>query len=158
MTRKLDFSSRCFALLACLVPSVRAQRGTKPDFSGTWELNLAKSKLEIPPPASTTFYIAHKEPVFRFKRIHVYRGKPNTWGIELITGGPEVVQKEDDFHARLYWQQDVLILDSYWMEEGAKTTNIVKYSLSNNAMVFTADELVRGPKAKHHNVWVFDRR
>ena len=158
MTRKLDFSSRCFALLACLVASVWAQRGTKPDFSGTWELNLAKSKLEIPPPTSSTFYIAHKEPVFRFKRIHVYRGKPNTWGIELITGGPEVVQKEDDFHARLYWQQDVLILDSYWMEEGAKTTNIVKYSLSNNAMVFTADELVRGPKAKHHNVWVFDRR
>ena len=98
-----------FPLITLLGTLIWAQPGaSKRDFSGTWDLNLAKSKLEIPPPTSSTFYITHKEPVFRLKRTHVYSGKANTWGIELITDGPEVVQKEDDFHARLLWKAECI--------------------------------------------------
>ncbi|MCP5109325.1 MAG: hypothetical protein GY953_00665 [bacterium] len=82
-----------------------AQSGPKPDFSSAWQLNLAKSQLEIAPPDSSVFYIDHKEPLFRLKRTHVFNGKPNTWEIELTTDGKEVVQQEKDadFHARLRW-------------------------------------------------------
>ena len=154
----LNRFSRCATLVALLAVPFWIQAGAKPDFSGTWELNLAKSKLEIPPPTSSTFYITHQEPVFRLKRTHVYSGKANTWSIELISDGPEVVQTEDNFHARLVWKQDALVLESYWIDGGVKTTNTVRYRLSKDGKVFTADERVSGPKVKHLNVWVFDRR
>jgi hypothetical protein len=150
--------SLCIPLLILLVTPICSQPGAKPDFSGTWNLNPAKSRLEIPPPTSSTFYITHKDPVFRLKRTHVYGTKSNTWSIELIADGPEVVQKEDDFHARLSWRQDALVLESYWIYRGAKTTNTVRYTLSNGGKVFTADENLAGPKVRHHNVWVFDRQ
>jgi hypothetical protein len=159
MRQMLSRFSLYVLLITLLGTFIWAQPGaSKPDFSGTWDLNLAKSKLETPPPTSSTFYITHKEPFFGLKRTHVYSGKANKWGIELITDGPEVVQKEDDFHARLLWKQDALVLESYWIYKGTKTNNTVRYTLSSDGKVFTADENVAGPKAKHHNVWVFDRR
>jgi hypothetical protein len=137
-----------------------AQAGPKPDFSGIWKLNLAKSKLEITPPDSSVFYIDHQEPHFRLKRTHVINGKPNTWGIELTTDGKEVVQKEKDadFHVRLLWDGAALVLDSYWLAGNSKATNVVRYTLSPDGTQFTADERVAGPDFNHHNIWIFDRQ
>ncbi len=137
-----------------------AQTGPKPDFSGTWKLNLAKSKLETPPPDSSMFTIDHKEPQFRLKRTHVFRGKADTWSIDLTTDGKEVVQKDSsgDFHVRLRWEGSTLIFDSYWMVGTAKATNVVVYSLLADGSVFTADERFAGPRRQYHNVWVFDRQ
>lgn len=136
-----------------------ARAASKPDFTGAWKLNPAKSKLEITPPDSSMFYIDHREPRFHLKRTHVFDGKPNTWGIELIVGGPEVVQNEGTayFHVRLRWEDDVLLFDSYWIDGDAKATNLVRYTLSQDGAVFTADERVTAPDMHHHNIWVFDR-
>jgi hypothetical protein len=145
----------CFvAWLAC------AQSGTKPDFSGTWKLNLDKSTLEIPPPDSSVFYVDHKEPDFRLKRTHVFNGKPNTWGVDLTTDGKEAVQKEanGEVHIKLYWDGDALIFDSYLLTGKSKATNVVRYVLSEDSKVFTADERFSGPRLKYHNIWVFDRQ
>ena len=61
------------------VPAVSAAQRT-PDFTGVWKLNLSKSRLESATPDSSTFYIEHREPLFRLKRTHVFKGKTNTWG------------------------------------------------------------------------------
>jgi hypothetical protein len=137
-----------------------ARAGLKPDFSGTWKLNLTTSRLEIPLPDSSVFYIEHKEPLFRLKRTHVFHGRPNTWGIELTTDGKEVIQKEgnEEFHVRLLWDGDALIFDSYWLAGTSKTANVVRYTLSPDGKVFTADERLTGATVKHHNIWVFDRQ
>lgn len=119
--------SLCIGLITFLAVPNWIQSGTRPDFSGTWELNLAKSKLQIPPPTSSTFYITHKDPVFSLKRTHVYGEKSNTWSIELITDGPEIVQKgEVDIYARIFWQRDALVFQSHWTDEGITTTNVVE--------------------------------
>ena len=149
------------ALCCWILPLLSCGRARpKPDFTGTWKLNLAKSKLEITPPESSVFYIDHQEPRFRLKRTHVFNGKPNTRAIELTVGGPEVVQKDGtaDFHARLRRDGEVLVFDSYWIDGSSKATNIVRYTLSKNRAVFTADERLTAPDVQHHNIWVFDRQ
>ena len=68
--------------------------------AGVWRsYNLSKSKLEIEPPAASTFWIDHREPVFHLKRTHVYAGEHSTWGIDLATDGKEVVQQ----HSAAAW-------------------------------------------------------
>ncbi len=160
MVRTLRHLAR-IPLLGVLTPSPAVQKAAKPDFSGTWKLNLAKSKLEIPPPDSSTFQIAHKEPAFHLQRTHVFQGTPHNLALELTTDGREVIHRVAsgrEVHIRLLWQGDRLVFDSFWFEAGAKTTNVVTYSLSGDAKVFTADQRVSGPKDRRHNLWVFDRQ
>jgi len=50
-----------------------------------------------------------------------------------------------------------LVFDSYWLDGTPRTTSVVRYTLSKDKKIFTADERLTGQKFKHHNVWVFDR-
>jgi hypothetical protein len=54
----------------------------KPNFSGTWRFNPAKSALQISPPDATVFVIEHREPALRVARTHITGGKSDTF-----TGG-----------------------------------------------------------------------
>ncbi|HME09651.1 MAG TPA: hypothetical protein VKG25_21515 [Bryobacteraceae bacterium] len=48
---------------AVVVPAASAASGSKPNYSGTWKLNTAKSDFgPLPPPDSETDVIDHKEP------------------------------------------------------------------------------------------------
>jgi hypothetical protein len=66
----------------------------RPDFSGTWRANWAKSKLQIEQPDSTVFTIDHRDPEFLLTRTHTFQGKSDTFSIRLSTDGTEVVVKE----------------------------------------------------------------
>lgn len=153
---------RTLLLLAIVIIAAAGQQHVKPNFSGSWRLNHAKSKLEIDPPMSTTFEVTHNDPAFHITRTHVMKEGSNTWSIDLTTDGKEVVQKWPDgreVHVRLTWQGETLLLDSYFLlPDGVKATNVVTYVLSEDAKTFTADERFNGPKMKYHNLWVFDRR
>ena len=92
----------------------------RPDFSGEWEFNRAKSSLQIPPPDSTTFVIERWEPLFRLTRTHVIGGHEDTFSIELRTDGEPVLCSHRGFEirARLYWEDDALVFDSTLTREG----------------------------------------
>jgi hypothetical protein len=131
----------------------------KPDFSGVWKFNPEKSKLQIPPPSSSTFRVDHREPEFHLSRTHVYDGKPDIWGIDLTTDGKEVIQQEGEqtLRARLYWEGNQLVFDSKIVFKDREASNIVRYQLSEEGETFTAYESFRGPRHKYDNVWVFDK-
>lgn len=148
----------------CMIVAGLAQSADKPNFSGTWILNLSASNLvSKDSPVASTFIIQHKEPSFHLKRTHVYRdGKSDTWGIDLITDGKhEVVRKEgaDREVTRMYWDDDVLVLDEKTTApDGSFGTNVVRYSLSDNGNAMTAIEHEEWPGGKLTNRWVFQKR
>lgn len=150
-----------FLALALLAPiaSSAPPEATKPDFSGEWTLNREKSRLQTPMPDSTLFLIEHREPAFRLTRTHVVKGKADTFSIDLTTDGKEVVKQtpEETLHSRAYWEGRKLVFDSRIVRGSREATNVVRYSLSDDGRVFTAEETFRGPKVKYDNVWVFDR-
>jgi hypothetical protein len=131
-----------------------------PDFTGTWIFNAAQSKLQIPVPDSGVFRIDHKEPVFRLSRTFVQKGKEDTWGIDLTTGGKDVVQKSasDTTSGHLTWDGRDLVFDSTISIGTRKASNIVRYELSEDGKILTAVEKFRGPVVKYDNVWVFDKQ
>jgi len=131
----------------------------KPNFSGTWNFNPEKSKLQIPAPTSSTFRIDHREPEFHLSRTHVFEGKSDTWGVDLTTDGKEVIQESDGqtIHICLTWEGNDLIFDSKIVMKDREATNVVRYHLSEDGKIFTATERFRGPLLKYDNVWVFDK-
>ena len=160
MKIKAIFVFVVLAAAALAAGALASQEARKPDFSGTWVFNTAKSTMQIPAPDSGVFSIDHKEPVFKLSRTLVKGGKSDAWGIDLTTDGREVVQKgeTETTSGRLTWEGNELVFDSTIALKDRKASNIVRYSLSADGSVLTAVEKFRGPVVKYDNIWVFDRK
>src|SRR5512135_2948515 len=146
-------------VLFLAVPLLRAQG--RPDFSGTWEFNAAKSRIEIKVKLDrAVFTIDHKEPHFKLNRVFVIAGKDDRLEWALDTDGRERVEQENGrtVHSRLYWDGDVLVFDvRFVLKDGREATNVVRYSLRDGGRTFVAEEKFRGPRLQYDNLWVADR-
>jgi len=131
----------------------------KPDFSGKWKLNLAASKLQIPPPTSSRFEIEHREPKFRLTRTHVYGDRADTITVELTTDGRKTEQVFGERRAsiRAHWEGSVLVAEMHVRTKDDEGTNVVRYSLANAGKTLVAVERWRSSKGRYDNTWVLDR-
>lgn len=125
-----------------------------PNYTGTWVLNLQKSKLETRPTGLTSslFIIKQEGIKFSLKRYHLFGDKKKKIGFKMTADGKtrrvkilfkgKLEQKENSLQATL-WRKNFL--------------NIVNYKFGDNKNEFIADEVFTGKSQKHHNLWVFDR-
>ena len=142
-----------------LTTALAAGDGTQPDFSGTWEFNPAKSKLESNPPTKSIFVIEHQDPRFKLTRTHTRGERSDTLSFEVTTDGKELHQKEGEYEiwTRLTWMGEELVLDMKMAYRGERGTNVVHYRLADGRKTFIAAEWYHMPGKVHHNLWVFDR-
>lgn len=147
------------ALLTCL--PVRAQQ--KPDFTGEWVLNKAKTQLQFPDITAIdrgSMEIEREGTVFKFKRVFVIGLEKDIFSYELTADGKETTTKEGKrkIVSKSYWEGDALVYDTKIDAPGGDATNVVYYRLKEDGQVLEAEEHFRGPNHKHDNVWIFDRK
>jgi hypothetical protein len=135
-------------------------RESHPDFTGTWVLDSAKSRLEVPPPDSTIFVIRHQEPTVRMFRTHARAGKLDTATVTLRTDSSEVhwELRGAQVTSRTWWEKNQLVFWSALERGDQRASQVVRYSLSEDRRTFTAVEAVDAGPASHVNRWVFNRR
>jgi hypothetical protein len=131
----------------------------KPDFSGTWTFNPARSALQIAAPDATVFVIEHREPSLRIARTHVKGETRDTFSLDLTTDGQEVIKNSGDLSlaARAYWEHDTLVFETRVVRAGNAGTNVVRYRMAADRMSFVADERFRSAVMNYDNVWVMER-
>ena len=138
-------------LITCLLLSgVRA--ADKPNLSGTWKLNLSKSKLSdgSPVPYYNEFIheIDHREPRFRLtERIKPAQGDPRVVEWNLTTDGKEYDTKVADNPGKVsgMWDGDRLVTRIVYQESGAEYRVVRKSVLSGDGKTITADWEVTTP-------------
>jgi hypothetical protein len=132
----------------------------RPAFTGTWVLNLARSKLQVPPPDSTIFVIDHHEPVVRIFRTHARAGRLDTVTITLRTDSSRIdgELRGAKSVSRSWWSGKELKFSLELTRGEQSASQIVTYSLSDDRSTFTAVEDVNAGANSHLNRWVFDRR
>jgi len=142
-----------------LTTALTAGDGTKPDFSGTWEFNPEKSRLEMTAPTKSVFVIEHQDPSFKLTRTHTWGEKSDTLSFEVTTDGKEHYRKDGDHESwtRMTWMGEELVLDMKLAFRGEKGTNVVHYRLADGGETFIAAEWYHMASRQHHNLWVFDR-
>lgn len=149
-------------LLAILFTTILYSQQQYPDFSGNWNLNLSKSKLN----ASWTSgiekgrtQIFHQEPEFRFWRSFTIKGIEDTLSYSARTTGVEQIEKKDDriTVSSLSWKQDTLCYITHIRLGKKEAVNIAKYYLTENGTELLTDEEFIGPKLKYHNIWVYNK-
>jgi hypothetical protein len=143
-----------------LFPFAFALAQARPDFSGTWSLNIPKSKFSGPLPGATVLKIVHRDPAFQLSRTEQLKKRTLAWAISLTTDGKEVVMKEDDreLRYRLNWKARTLVMDQQSMLAGVKGVSQLVHSLSPDGRVLTVQEHTVAAKKTFDNVWIFDRR
>jgi hypothetical protein len=131
----------------------------RPNFSGTWKWNPAKSVLQITGPDSTVFVIDHREPFLRISRTHVASGKRDSFTIDLTTDNTQVVLDREgtQLRARAYWKDTTLVFDTKIIREGEEASNTVRYSLDVAGVSFVAAERYRSRTLNYDNRWVLDK-
>ena len=126
MTRRL-----ACALLVLWSVSALAQEAPRPNFSGTWKLDKAKSSLQAPAPDTSVLYIDHSDPRFLLTRAHVLDGEADLFRILVLADGKDDVKKWKDHRIanRCRWEGDELILESRERLGRKETLTVMKYSL-----------------------------
>jgi hypothetical protein len=125
-------------LLGLLSTTVLAQQ--KPDFSGTWKLNVAKSDFgNFPGPSSRTDEITHKEPAIAVNvNLEGPQGKLQ-FTANYTTDGKEVTNKMGDREVKAVarWDGNNLLINSKFNINDAPVTATATWSLGADGKTFT---------------------
>lgn len=125
-----------------------------PDFSGTWVLNLAKSRLEHHANGLTgsTFIIKQTGDTIRLTRYHYHGKRKQKISFTMQADGKtrrikllfkRTLEKTGDGLKATLWRKHF--------------RNVVHYHFGTNPNEFIADEVFQGRPQDHHNIWFFDR-
>src|SRR5262249_48491083 len=149
--------------LVLVAASVWAQ--AKPNFSGTWELDVAKSELgPMPPPDSMVSVIEHKDPKLVVKttqksamgefvneRNLTTDGKPNTNKMKSPLG-------DQDVTSTMAWQGTQLVA-TYTMDmQGTSLEFHDTYELSADGKVLTVTRDVKTEQGPFSQKLVFNKQ
>jgi hypothetical protein len=126
----------------------------KNNFTGTWILNLGKSKLEHKPDGltSSVFVIKQDGDKLKLTRYHIFGEKKRKISFKMTADG-KTRKVKLLFNGKLEWKENSL-LATLWRKN---FLNVVSYRFGDNQNEFIADEVYTGNPQNHHNVWVFDR-
>lgn len=124
------------------------------NYTGTWILNLEKSKLEHQPKGLTgsIFIIKQEGDKFSLTRYHVFGDRKKKISFKMVADGKTRTVKLL-FNGKLE-QKENSLLATLWRKN---FSNIVNYKFGNSENEFIADEIFTGRPQNHHNIWVFDR-
>ena len=139
----------------CLFVAHGSLLAQQPDFSGTWVLNLQKSKLEHQKEGFTgsLFIIKQKGDCLRLTRYHFFGKKKNKLRFKMRADG-KTRKIKLLFRGKLE-KQDNTLKSTLWRKH---FLNVVQYKFGIDQNEFIADEVYTGYPQDHHNIWVFDRQ
>jgi hypothetical protein len=127
------------ALWAIATPEL-VEAGSKPDFSGTWRLNLFESDLGgLPVPVNRTDVIEQHEPNLKVTTTFGDADKPSTQIAYYSTDGQYSTNQigEREVTSKLHWENDSLVIVSIVsLDNGDATTNSV-WTLSDSGATLT---------------------
>jgi hypothetical protein len=146
-------------MVLALALGVGGQSAVKPNFSGEWNINLAKSDFGVlPPPASIVRTITHAEPALTI--VEVQRsdlGDQNTTR-KYVTDGTETSFNANgaDVKSSASWTEDTLVVVSRVDAIGVTFND--KMSLSADGKTLTSRVHITSPQGEVDLTIVFERQ
>lgn len=134
---------------------------TKPNFSGTWKLNVAKSDFgPLPAPDSRTDVITHNEPTIKID-VDSKGGQGDFAGtINYTTDGKEATNKMGprDVKSTLAWDGSHLVVNSKLSVNDAEIIVKTVWTLSDDGKTLTQDGHITSPMGELDTKQVFEKQ
>jgi len=112
----------------------------KPNFSGTWKVNIEKSTFDpSPTPKSLTYKIEHAEPSLKLTSTRVDDAAEDSVVLKLTTDGQENtnVVRGNEVKSKITWEGGVLVIVSVSTIEGANYELKDQWNLSEDGKTIT---------------------
>jgi hypothetical protein len=133
----------------------------KPNFSGTWKLNAAKSDFgPMPPPDSRTDTVDHKDPVIK-ESVAMSTGQGDmSWDLAYTTDGKESKGSimGSDITTTAHWEGTTLIVDSKANFGGSDMTLHGTVVLSDDGKTLTRAVHISGPMGEGDQKLIFEKQ
>ena len=134
----------------------------KPNYSGTWKLNLAKSDYgPVPAPESQVSTIEHKEPSIKItvEQKGGARGD-SKFILDLTTDNKEVAATPESMGSKsaARWEGDVLVIKTNTQYQGSPITIESKYTLSKDGKTLTIAAHIVGSFGEVDTTAVYDKQ
>lgn len=143
------------AALICFLSAPASAQNAKPNFTGTWSLDVAKSDFgQFPPPESVVQVIDHKEPNLRITTTTKPANQdPVTNVLNLTTDGKEATNKirmmgnEHEVKSTVKWDDQKLAASMKFDVQGATIEFNDSWALTG-ASVLTLSRVIKTPQGE----------
>ncbi|MFB3902179.1 MAG: hypothetical protein ACE15E_01895 [Acidobacteriota bacterium] len=148
-------------LLAILLPALCASYvAGKPNFSGDWKLNAAKSDFGgMPVPTRFEQKIAHNEPELKISFTFVGEFGEFTADSVYTTDGKECVNTSTMGQSKstVSWEGDALVVVTKMDMQGTEVTMTNRYSLSEDGKTLTVQGHFSSPQGEGNSRIVMEK-
>ena len=150
------------AALVALVFALTLPAADKPDFSGNWKLNAAKSDFgPMPPPDKWDVEVDHKDPSLKVKTTmaNAQMGE-RTNSVDYTTDGVE--KTEGPGVSTVVWEGSLIVFKSTrkvnMQGEQVEIKSEEKWSLSEDGKTLTVDAMLTAPMGEFKMKRVLDKQ
>ena len=143
------------------LPLVSAFAQQKPDFSGTWKLNVVKSVFgQLPGPESRTDVITHKEPSLSNSVTAEGAQGKQEYTVNYTTDGKEALNKVGprEIKSTLKWAGSNLVISSKFLFNDMDVTSEATWVLSPDGKTLTIDTHFTSSMGEADQKYVFEKQ
>jgi hypothetical protein len=147
-------------LLLLSIPAAMLMAADKPDFSGHWVADLAKSDFGMmPPPSKLERDIDHKDPDISLKMLQVgERGEMKTES-KFTTDGKEakIQMRGREAKVKAKWDGSKLKMSYKTEFNGMEISQEEVWTMSDDGKSFTIDNAIKAPQGEFTTKSVFTK-
>ena len=143
------------------LPLITAVAQQKPDFSGTWKLNVAKSDFgALPGPESRTDVITHKDPSLSVNVTQEGADGRQQYTANYTTDGKEAVNQisSREVKSTLKWAGSTLLMTSKLVYNDVDVTGELTWSLSADGKTRTVSIHYKSAMGETDQKLIFEKQ
>jgi hypothetical protein len=147
-------------LLSLTLYSVAALAADKPDFSGTWKLNVAKSDFgPMPKPERVEYVLAHKDPELIVKSTAVTQSGEVTNESKIITDGTEFTNelRGQQITGTAKWEGKTLVVTRKTTMQGTDLVLVQRWTLAEDGKSIAQEVSITTPQGELQQKVVLDK-
>jgi hypothetical protein len=160
MTRRLITSAILALALTCSLAAA-----DKPDFTGSWKINAAKSDFgPMPPPDKWDMVVEHKDPALKVKTTMANQMGERTNEAAYTTDGKETTVGEGggQTQATVTWDGESIVFKTLrkanMQGEQIEIKGVEKWTLSGDGKTLTVDMTLTAPMGEFQMKRVMDKQ
>jgi hypothetical protein len=153
------------AAMVLLLAATAVSQTAKPDFSGTWTLDLAKSDFgQMPAPQSVVYVVEHKEPNVKISSTQVGEQGEMTNVRNISTDGKEntntmrAMGSEQEMKSTTTWDANKLVTSLKVAFQGTPVEIVDSWDLSADGKVLTISRQFKTAQGDFAQKTVFNKK
>ena len=150
-----------FAAIVIVTFTASLAAQSKPNFSGTWKLNVEKSDFGVLPPSnSRTDVIDHQEPNLKDSVSDDGAQGQQNYTLSMTTDGKEAVNKPGglDMKSTAAWAANSLVVNAKLQFQGSDVVIKTTWALSDDGKMLTENVHLESPMGETDQKMVFEKQ